>query len=266
MPLILILDDHSTNRSIYTHLAMLIGEDIVVETFADPIDALEWLANTPVDLVITDYKMPGMSGAEFTRRLREIPSGADVPVVVITAHNDRSFRQHAMEAGATDFLRSPVDHFEFVARARNLLEMPRRPPEAAEVAGGAIPETLLAIDVFPALVIGTDRYGRCTFVNTRQAERLGATPSELVGRDIVLVLGRERGERSRAKDREVIETGRTSPGYWEASTDPAMPHFLLTSKSPLHAPDGSVVGVLSISLEVAAGALPCSGFRPDHGA
>jgi CheY-like chemotaxis protein len=266
MPLILILDDHSTNRSIYTHLAMLIGKDIVVESFADPFDALEWLENTPVDLIITDYKMPGMSGAEFTRRLRAIPAGSDVPVVVVTAHNDRSFRQHAMEAGATDFLRSPVDHFEFVARARNLLELPRRAGGAATSTGGPTLETLLAINAFPALVTGTDRHGRYTFVNARQAERLGATPAELVGQDMVHVLGQERGERSRVKDREVLETGQHLSSYWEETVDPTTPRFLLTSKAPLRASDGTVIGVLSISLEVEADTLPHSSSCQESGA
>ena len=50
------------------------------EVFADPGDALEWLEHNRVDLVITDYKMPGMDGAEFTRRFRAMPGGRHVPV------------------------------------------------------------------------------------------------------------------------------------------------------------------------------------------
>ena len=50
----------------------------------------------------------------------------DVPIIVITAYDDRAFRLRALEAGATDFLRSPVDHYEFVTRARNLLKLQRQ--------------------------------------------------------------------------------------------------------------------------------------------
>ena len=103
MPLILILDDRATNRAIFTRLAGLIADDVVVESFGNPLDALEWLESNAVDLVITDYSMPEMDGAEFTRRFRGLRSGASAPVLVVTAHNDRSFRQAAMEAGATDF-------------------------------------------------------------------------------------------------------------------------------------------------------------------
>jgi PAS domain S-box-containing protein len=243
MPLILILDDHATNRSIYSRLAMLIADEVTVETFSDPFDALEWLAVNPVDLVITDYKMPGLNGAEFTRRLRAEAADPDVPVVVVTAHDDRSFRQQAMEAGATDFLRSPVDHFEFVARARNLLALPRRVMPA-------MPAPKLAVEDLPGLVVATDRSGRCLFVNARQAERAGATPAELVGRDVAVVLGAERAERSRARDREVIATGRHLPSYLEEAPQAGGARLLLTAKAPLHAEDGSVIGVLSTSLEL----------------
>ena len=57
------------------------------------------------------------------RRFRAMPNGADVPVIVITIYEERTFRMRALEAGATDFLHSPVDQHEFVTRARNLLRL-----------------------------------------------------------------------------------------------------------------------------------------------
>ncbi len=52
--------------------------------------------------------MPDLDGAEVTRRIRQLPHGADVPVVVVTAYDDRDFRLQALEAGATDFLLAPL--------------------------------------------------------------------------------------------------------------------------------------------------------------
>jgi CheY-like chemotaxis protein len=250
MPLILILDDRATNRSIYARLAGLIAEDVVVEAFEDPLDALEWLASSPVDLVITDYRMPSMDGAEFTRRLRSGAAGAavaDVPVVVVTAYDDRSFRLRAMEAGATDFLQSPVDHVEFVARARNLLALPRRrtlPRQDMPPPAPGIP----ALDDLPALITAADDAGYCLFVNARQARRAGAAPEELVGQDIARVLGPARAARSRAADREVLATGRELPAYLEEAPGEAR---LMTVKAPLRDRYGRVVGVISTSVELA---------------
>ncbi|TPG61174.1 response regulator [Roseomonas nepalensis] len=240
MPLILILDDRATNRAIFTRLAQLIADEVIVESFANPLDALEWLESNEVDLVITDYSMREMDGAEFTRRFRALRSGAAVPVLVVTAYDDRGFRQAAMEAGATDFLQSPVDHFEFVARARNLLALP---PAAA----APRPVVAPAMDDLPALVLATDRDGRCLFVNARMAGHLGRPAAELVGQDMARVLGAERAALGRAKDRAVIETGQGIPAFWETAEGGLL---LLTSKAPLRAADGAVVGVLSTSLEL----------------
>ena len=67
--------------------------------------------------------MPNLDGAEFVQSLRRLPTCRDVPVIVVTAYEDREFRYEALNAGATDFLLSPVDHEEFRARARNLLTL-----------------------------------------------------------------------------------------------------------------------------------------------
>jgi two-component system response regulator RpfG len=108
---------------ILEELIRSIGPDIETQSFADPVAALEWAKHHQHDLVITDYKMPNMDGAEFTQWLRQIPSCSDVPVVIITCVEDKSVRYRALESGATDFLTKPIDHNECRARCRNLLTL-----------------------------------------------------------------------------------------------------------------------------------------------
>jgi two-component system response regulator RpfG len=123
MPTVLILDDQSISRMILEELIHSIDEGLRVESFAEPVAALEWAKNNTIDLVITDFKMPNMDGVEFTHWLRQIPSSIDVPVVIITCVDDKSVRYKALEAGATDFLSKPIDHYECRARCRNLLQL-----------------------------------------------------------------------------------------------------------------------------------------------
>jgi len=123
VPLVLIVDDQVTNRSIFSKLAASIEDDVTVHACGDPKEALDWARDHTPDLVITDYKMPGMDGAELIRQFRQIPGAAEIPAIVITIYEERSFRLRALEAGATDFLHSPVDRHEFVTRARNLLRL-----------------------------------------------------------------------------------------------------------------------------------------------
>lgn len=126
MSTVLILDDQSVSRMILEELIQSIDTDIHIESFSDPIQALDWAKHNPHDLVITDYKMPNMDGVEFTHWLRQMPSCSDVPIVVITCINEKTVRYRALEAGATDFLTKPFDHYECKARCRNLLKLRRQ--------------------------------------------------------------------------------------------------------------------------------------------
>jgi two-component system, response regulator RpfG len=121
MATILIIDDQLTSRQILQQLVSTIEENITVEAFANPLEALKWNSGNTTDLVLVDYKMPEMNGIEFIKKFRTIPSSSHVPVIMVTSIEDRSVRYEALEAGATDFLMKPVDHHECRARCKNLL-------------------------------------------------------------------------------------------------------------------------------------------------
>jgi two-component system response regulator RpfG len=123
---VLVIDDQSTGRVILEEIVRGVDPSIQVQTFADPLAAIEWAKTHPVDLVLTDYKMPQLDGVETIRRIRGIYSCMDVPIVVVTVLEDREVRYKALEAGATDFLTKPVDQYECRARCRNLLTMRRQ--------------------------------------------------------------------------------------------------------------------------------------------
>ena len=120
---IVIVDDRSINRTIYAKLAQSIGPEIEVRDFGNPAEALEWLALNRADLIITDHDMPQIDGDEFITRFRALPRAETVPVMMITVNDQRMLRLRALESGANDFLHSPIDHCEFVMRARNLLKL-----------------------------------------------------------------------------------------------------------------------------------------------
>jgi two-component system, response regulator RpfG len=122
---VLIVDDRSTARSLLEGLARSLEPDVRVESHADPQDALAQMQTVIPDLIITDYRMPGMDGIEFTRRVRAEPRLADVPVVIVTVVEDRQVRYQALENGATDFLIRPIDPQECRARCLNLLALRR---------------------------------------------------------------------------------------------------------------------------------------------
>lgn len=123
---VLIVDDQTTSRMILENIAKTIDEDIEVKSFDNASDALLETESSIPDLILTDYKMPDIDGVEFIKRLRNNVNCKDIPVVIITALNDKNALYKALEAGATDFLVKPVDHHECKVRCRNLLTMQRQ--------------------------------------------------------------------------------------------------------------------------------------------
>src|SRR6266436_1198434 len=122
---ILVIDDQSTGRIVLSEIMRSLDASLEVATFADPLEGIEYARKHPVDMVLTDYKMPSLDGIEVIRRLRRIFGYEDVPIVCITVVNDREVRYRALEAGATDFLIRPIDRLECGARCRNLLSLRR---------------------------------------------------------------------------------------------------------------------------------------------
>ncbi len=270
MPLVMILDDRVTNRNIFAKLAASIAEDVRVETYGDPVAALARVAHPVPDLVITDYKMPHMNGAEFTRRFRGLPGCEDVPVIAITVYEERSFRLAALEAGATDFLLSPVDHAEFVTRARNLLrlreqaliiksrantlerELEDSERSREQLLRDSKERLAQVIDTVPASISAFDRDGRCIFLNAQKADRLGVRQEEAIGRDARELLGSEEGERNRSLDQLVFRSGRALPTYEEEGPglSAGEKSVWLTTKSPLRDAAGAIIAVLTSSLDI----------------
>ena len=122
---VMIVDDRGTARSLLEGLARTLEPDVIVQSYADPFEALAQMQLATPDLIITDYRMPGMDGIEFTRRIRAERRLTDVPVVIVTVVEDRQIRYQALENGATDFLTRPIDPQECRARCLNLLALRR---------------------------------------------------------------------------------------------------------------------------------------------
>lgn len=118
-----VVDDQTTARTILAQLIRSIDGTLEVVSFGDPREALSFVRVRTPDLILTDYKMPGLDGVAFTREVRKIPACADVPLVVVTIVEDKSVRYQALDAGATDFLNRPIDQYECRARCRNLLTL-----------------------------------------------------------------------------------------------------------------------------------------------
>ncbi|WP_230533861.1 two-component system response regulator [Microvirga roseola] len=266
---ILIVDDRSTNRNIFSRLAQSIEDNVSVYAFSTPLDALEWLKDDAPDLIITDYRMPGMDGAEFTRQIRSSANGADVPVIVITAYDDRSFRLQALEAGATDFLGSPVDYCEFTTRARNLLKLHRQQRyisdrarsleqqlrhserSQAELVRSSREALAQVIDTVPAMITAVDREGRAVFVNAYFASFVETTPSALMGRVLDDLIASDRHDYRKQAHAALFERSQVPVSFEEKILDRSGDErVFLTTQTPMRGADGEIVSILTTSVDI----------------
>ena len=120
---VVVIDDQSTGRLILAEVIRGISRTINTVLFSNPLEAVDYIRSMPVDLVLTDFKMPQMDGIEVIRLLRASFSYEQLPIVMTTIVGDREVRYNAFEAGATDFLIRPVDPIECRARCHNLLNL-----------------------------------------------------------------------------------------------------------------------------------------------
>ena len=89
-------------------------------------DALAYARATPVDLVVLDVMLPGLSGLEVCRALRGEASTAGVPIIMVTARADEADRIVGLEIGADDYVSKPFSPNELLARIRALMRRTQR--------------------------------------------------------------------------------------------------------------------------------------------
>jgi len=88
---------------------------------ADARAALSAISDTPPDLILLDWMLPGMTGLELARRLRSEERTAEVPIIMLTARGEEVDRVNGLEAGVDDYVVKPFSTRELIARIKAVL-------------------------------------------------------------------------------------------------------------------------------------------------
>jgi PAS domain S-box-containing protein len=125
---VLVVDDNPVARQAY--LSMLETFHFRARAARSGEEALALIANETFDVVLMDWKMPGMDGLETTRRLRALPARANLPVLMMTAHGSEGLAQDAERAGASACLDKPLKASTLLERVIESLDRARGGPAA----------------------------------------------------------------------------------------------------------------------------------------
>jgi two-component system, cell cycle sensor histidine kinase and response regulator CckA len=121
--IVLIVDDEPKGRELLEDLLRPQGYELAFA--GDGAEALAKAAEIMPDVILLDVMMPGMDGYEVCKSLRANPLLAEVPVLMLTALDDRDSRLYGLEAGADEFLTKPIDRTELRTRVRTITRLNR---------------------------------------------------------------------------------------------------------------------------------------------
>lgn len=166
-PTVLIVDDTAHSRLLLTLLLQSEGYRLVEAS--DGPEGLAAAQRESPDVILLDVMMPGMDGFEVCRRIRELDRLREVPILLLTALDDRKSRLEGLSAGADDFITKPIDTSELRIRLRTITRINRFRMLYEERA-----KFEQAINHAPDGLIVTDQDGAMTLVNAAARAILSA--------------------------------------------------------------------------------------------
>ena len=116
---VLVVDDERVTRMRLEHLLREAGHDVI--TAVNGREAFDVVRQQEVDLLLTDVQMPILDGFKSVRFLRQLYDHAELPIIMMTASENREQVLEAFSAGASDYIRKPIDNEILLARIRNQL-------------------------------------------------------------------------------------------------------------------------------------------------
>jgi signal transduction histidine kinase len=122
-PVLLIVDDEPLGLKSMASVFEGQGYELVLAGSGH--EAMQFVETGLPDVILLDVMMPGMDGVEACRRIRSHPGMAEIPILLVTALDDRQSRLEGLESGADDYITKPIDRAEVRARVRTITRLNR---------------------------------------------------------------------------------------------------------------------------------------------
>lgn len=119
---VLLIDDQSTVLDIHVAILKSLKMDLKIVKMTNPVEALEWMQNKQVDLIITDFRMQEMDGMQFLQAIKTASNVLWHSIIVVTAIKDKTTHQALIAAGAAACLTKPTQPQDLASMAKSLLD------------------------------------------------------------------------------------------------------------------------------------------------
>jgi two-component system, sensor histidine kinase and response regulator len=129
---ILVVDDQPANIQVIGSMLGSLGHEIVPAS--DGVIALKRIAMRVPDLILLDLLMPGMDGFEVCRRIKANPDWQEIPIIFLSAADDKELIVRALNSGGIDFITKPFSHAELLCRVRTQLTFKATRDRLAQIA------------------------------------------------------------------------------------------------------------------------------------
>lgn len=141
---LLIIDDSIENLKLMVSVFENLRSGIEIFQTNNPLKAFEIAQQTLPDLIITDWNMPFMNGIELIEQIKESPKLNNIPVIIATGIMlSNSDLQLALDAGAVDYIRKPIDPIELIARSNSAIQISRYHKQLMDIKEKELAENIL---------------------------------------------------------------------------------------------------------------------------
>ena len=199
--LILVVDDEPRMRESVKELLAVYGYRCIQA--GDASQALYVLSKAPIDLVLLDIHMPGMTGTDLLRRIRD--DYKNVSVIMVSGESTFDNATEALRGGAIDFIRKPYKAEHLVRSVQSALHkqrLERAVEQMHQQLGISEKRHRFIVENSPDIIYMLDEDGNFSFVNERVATLLGYAPDEIIGQHFTKFIHPEDVERVKYSFRE----------------------------------------------------------------
>jgi PAS domain S-box-containing protein len=247
---ILVVDDQESGRQVLSGL--LGGKGYHLVTVSSGPEALIKAAELVPDLILLDVMMPEMDGFEVCRRLRVDPHLAEVPVIMLTALDDRDSRLQGIEAGADDFITKPFNRVELETRVRTITRLNRQRRLRALELQAQNDRTQAILQAVGEAVVVADAEGIIRYLNPAAVSLTGFTPEEALNQSWRLWQSEETDSALYDEVLETVRAGQTWRGEVVNKRKDGLVYDAALTVAPLYMPGlaGQFAGFVSVQRDI----------------